>query len=84
MLPASLWQMLWRVIFPRRHVTPAHDGKVTPVRMDEARSARLDAEAKLADTDSVVQHARGVLWRLHQQREHDGGDDRQREPNHRD
>lgn len=85
MPPRNLWKMLWNIVMPvRRHTfpPPAHDGKVTPARMEEARAAHRAAKRKLDDTDNVIAHARGVLWRLRQQREQ-RTNGKGNEPNHR-
>lgn len=54
-MPASLWEIVFRLFVPHRHATD--------VRLRDARTAKRDAEAKLKALDAFTQRVNGALRR---------------------
>lgn len=54
MPPQSIWQLIWRMVGIRRY----HSPEVTV-----ARQARIDAEAKLRETEQMVGRVRDEFGR---------------------
>ena len=52
-MPASLWEIVFRVFVPHRHATDA--------RLRDAKTARRDAEAKLRALDLFTQRMNGAM-----------------------
>lgn len=53
MPPQSIWQLLWRAIWPRRYIAPP----------SAARAARLSAQRKLRQTERDVAEVRDEFGR---------------------
>jgi len=63
MMPVSIWQMLWRTIWPRRYVAPAEHLRVARDARDESRRKLKQTEKQVAEVMDEFGRRVNAAWR---------------------